>query len=259
MTVAEPSDDTMVLVPTYMEAGTICRLIDALRGCLPDATILVVDDDSPDGTGDLVRERFRDARVEVMTRRGARGFAAAMCAGVRRFLETGAQRLITIDADLSHDPALIERMLAALPDGGLVIGSRYLHGFPRVEWALGRMMTSRLGNLYVRALTGLPIKDCTSGFRCYTRTALEHIDVDRLHSSGYGFQVEVLYWIWRTGCPVSEVEIVYRDRLYGESKLGLSIVLESLALPWRLLLSARGRRGRWTVSSKGPHRERPAA
>jgi dolichol-phosphate mannosyltransferase len=242
-----------------MEADTICRRIGALRGCLPGAAILIVDDDSPDGTGELVRARFSGDGVEVMTRRGPRGFAAAMCAGVRRFRETGAHRLITIDADLSHDPALIARMMAALPDGGLVIGSRYLQGYPRVEWAFGRMMTSRLGNLYVRALTGMPIKDCTSGFRCYTRAALEQVDLDRMRSTGYGFQVEVLYWIWRAGCPVKEVEIVYRDRLYGESKLGLSIVLESLGLPWRLLLSTRAHRGREGIPSKAPHRDRPAA
>jgi dolichol-phosphate mannosyltransferase len=116
-----------------------------------------------------------------------------------------------------------------------------------------------LGNLYVRALTGMPIKDCTSGFRCYTRAALEQVDLDRMRSTGYGFQVEVLYWIWRAGCPVKEVEIVYRDRLYGESKLGLSIVLESLGLPWRLLLSTRAHRGREGLPSKAPHRDRPAA
>ena len=259
MTPVEAGTDTMVLVPTYMEAATICRLIDDLRRCLPGGAILIVDDDSPDGTGDLVRERFGGTNVEVMTRRGPRGFAAAMAAGVRRFLETGAQQLITIDADLSHDPALIARMLAAVAPNGLAIGSRYLHGYPRVEWAFGRMMTSRFGNLYVRGLTGIPVKDCTSGFRCYTRAALEEVDIDGLHSTGYGFQVETLYAIWRAGCPITEVEIVYRDRLYGESKLGLSTVVESLALPLRLMMNRRARGPRRIMTPKSSTHDRPAA
>lgn len=259
MTYGDGGAATMVLVPTYMEAGTICRLIDELRAGLPHGAILIVDDDSPDGTGELVRTRFSDANVDVMTRRGPRGFAAAMTAGVRRFLESGAQQLITIDADLSHDPALISRMLAAVPPDGLVIGSRYLLGYPRVEWAFGRMMTSRLGNLYVRAITGMPVKDCTSGFRCYTRAAVQEVDIDRLHSSGYGFQVEMLHAIWRAGRPIVEVEIIYRDRLYGESKLGLSTVVESLALPWRLIRQRRARAAQPIAAAKSSTRDRPAA
>ena len=232
---------TMVLVPTYMEAATICRLIDELSRHLPEALILILDDQSPDGTAEVVRTRYAAVpTVQAVTRDGPRAFGAAMREGMRRFLESGRDRLITIDADLSHDPALATRMLAAVDPAGLAIGSRYLGGRPRGEWAVGRMLTSMFGNHYIRAITGLPVRDCTSGFRCYSRPALERIELSQIRSEGYAFQVETLYWIWRAGCPVVEVPIVYRDRLYGESKLGPAIVVESLRLPWLLVRRASG-------------------
>jgi dolichol-phosphate mannosyltransferase len=231
---------TTVLIPTYMEAGTICRLIDQLRDHLPDAHVLVVDDQSPDGTAALVRESYRDSpAVEVILRRGARGFGAAMSEGVMRFLASSADRLITIDADLSHDPALTTRMLDQLQPGGIVIGSRYLYGTPQADWAVGRMLISIVGNRYIRWITRLPAADCTSGFRCYSRAALERAGFTGTRARGYAFEVEILYRIWRAGCPIAEVPIRYRDRLVGDSKLDLKIVVESLIVPWRLVRQAR--------------------
>jgi dolichol-phosphate mannosyltransferase len=177
---------------------------------------------------------------------------------MQHFLASRAARLITIDADLSHDPALTVRMIAAVGPQGLAIGSRYLAGRPRVEWAFGRMLSSRLGNIYIRAVTGLPVKDCTSGFRCYSRAALERLDLGAIGSNGYAFQVEMLYWIWQAGCLISEVEIVYRDRLYGESKLGPAIVSESLVLPWRLVLRREARSALKPIALE-QSRGRPAA
>jgi dolichol-phosphate mannosyltransferase len=227
----------MIVVPTYMEAANICRLIESLRAHQPGARILVVDDQSPDGTAALVQRQYAGrVGVDVFTRTGPRGYGSAMCDGMRRFLVSDADRLVTLDADFSHDPALVSRMLAALPPDGLVIGSRYLGTVPSRTWAFGRMAASMAGNYYIRALTGLPVTDATSGFRCYTRTALERLRLEHVRATGYAFSVEALYWLWRAGCPIVEVEIIYRDRLYGQSKLSARILSESLALPWRLRL-----------------------
>ncbi len=234
----------MVLVPTYMEAGTICRLVDQLRRHLPHAQVLIVDDQSPDGTAALVRERYAGtAGVEVVSRCGPRSYGAAMREGMQRFLASPATWLITIDADLSHDPALATRMLARIGDAGVVIGSRYAHGTARANWTVARMLISVLGNWYIRLITGLPAADCTSGFRCYTRAALQAVDPGRWQAGGYAFHVEALHAVWQAGHPLVEVPIVYRDRLVGESKLTLGIVLESLLVPWRLALR-RERRAR---------------
>jgi dolichol-phosphate mannosyltransferase len=231
----------LVLVPTYMEAGTICSLLAEVRRRLPQARVLVVDDRSPDDTAGLVRRRYRDdPAIAVVTRAGPRGYAAAMADGLRRFLASDAGWLITLDADLSHDPAVMTRLLARAGATGVVIGSRYLRGAPRAAWAPARMRTSILGNRYVRLVTGLPVADCTSGFRCYARAAIEAVDPARLRAHGFAFQVELLHAIWRAGHPIVEVPIHYRDRLTGSSKLTLAIVAESLLIPWRL--AARGRR-----------------
>jgi dolichol-phosphate mannosyltransferase len=229
----------MVLVATYMEAGTICRLVDQLLAHLGDAHVLIVDDRSPDGTADLVRRRYRDRPVvEVVSRDGRRCYSLAMREGFRRFLDSDAERLLTIDADLSHDPALTTRMLERIEPGGVVIGSRYLRGAARADWAVARMRISILGNRYVRLVTGLPVTDCTSGFRCYTREAAEviaHSDAGSFRARGFAFQVEALYVAWRAGCPLVEIPIVYRNRLVGESKLSMRILAESLIVPWRLV------------------------
>jgi dolichol-phosphate mannosyltransferase len=228
---------TTILVATYLEAENICRLIDELLKHQPHARILVMDDQSPDGTAELVRATFaRLENVRTVVRTGARGYGHAMREGMRLFLEGEDERLITIDADLSHDPALTTRMLEQVPPGGLAIGSRYIHGVRAMNWAVGRLLTSIFGNRYVQTVTRLPVADCTSGFRCYTREALARLDLGRIRSNGYAFLVEVLYWLHRGGCELVEVPIVYRDRCFGESKLGMGILIESLILPWRLVL-----------------------
>ncbi len=240
-----PQAGTMVLVPTYVEAENICRLIDELLRHLPTAHVVVMDDQSPDGTVELVRRTYGHLpTVSAVTRHGVRGYGPAMREGMQRFLASGAECLITIDADLSHDPALTSRMLAALPPGGVAIGSRYVGGIRAMNLTTARSLVSVIGNRYVRLITRLPVADCTSGFRCYTRSAVAHLDLADIRSTGYAFLVETLYWLWRAACPVVEVPIVYRERLFGKSKLGVRIVAESLALPWRLTLR-RQRRGRW--------------
>ena len=230
----------LVLVATYMEAGTICRLVGEIRTRLPQARVLIVDDQSPDGTAELVHRQYGgDPAVEVAVREGPRGYAAAMREGLRRFQASGAGWLITVDADLSHDPAVMTRMLERTSEVPVVIGSRYLRGARSADWAVGRMRMSILGNHYVRLITGMPVADCTSGFRCYTRAALEGIDPSQLRTDGFAFQVELLHALWRNGQALAEVPILYRDRLAGESKLTWPMVAESLLLPWRLVRHGR--------------------
>ena len=230
----------LVLVATYMEAGTIGRLVGEIRHRLPQARVLIVDDQSPDGTAELVRRQYGgDPAVEVIVREGPRGYAAAMREGLRRFLASDAGWLITVDADLSHDPAAMTRMLEHTSEAPVVIGSRYLRGARSADWAIGRMRVSILGNHYVRLITGMPAADCTSGFRCYTRAALEGVDTSQLRTDGFAFQVELLHAVWRNGHALAEVPIRYRDRLAGESKLTRPMIAESLLLPWRLLRHGR--------------------
>ena len=251
---------TMALVATYMEVGTICRLVDQLRHHLPDGRIVIVDDQSPDGTAEVARRRYGHlAGVEVVSRPGPRGYAAAMREGFERFLASDAERLVTIDADLSHDPALTTRMLERVDPAGVVVGSRYLHGAARADWAVARMVISILGNHYVRLITGLPVADCTSAFRCYARPAVECLDPARLRARGYAFQVEVLHQMWRAGCPIAEVPIVYRDRLVGASKLRVGILAESLIAPWRLIWHSRRSHSRPRVPMPSRGRAAPHA
>lgn len=235
-----PQTSTLILVPTYCEAENIGQLLDQLLRCQPEAQVLVVDDSSPDGTAELVRSRFgASGRVEVLSRPGPRGYGLAMREGMERFLATRAERLITVDADLSHDPEAVAGVLAALPPGGLVIGSRLVHGVRAINWPVRRLLTSIYGNRYVQLVTGLPFADCTSGFRCYSRAAVEMLDLRQIRARDYAFLVETLYWLWRAGCPILETPIVYRDRHLGESKLRARIFVESLLQPWRLRLRPR--------------------
>lgn len=241
-----PRPPGMALVVTFLEAGTICRLVEHLLVHLPDAHILIVDDQSPDGTADLVRRAYRgEARVEVVCRTGRRGYGAAMREGFARFLAANAAWLVTIDADFSHDPAIAPRMVERLNrNGGLVIGSRYLDGSRSAGWNPTRMLLSSLGNRYVRWITGLPVADCTSGFRCYSRTAVVCAEPPRLNSRGYAFLIETLYAVWLAGLPIAEVPIMYRDRLVGESKLDARTMVESLVVPWRIVRAGRRRADR---------------
>jgi dolichol-phosphate mannosyltransferase len=226
-----------VVIPTYNESPNVARIIGGVRAVAPDATVIVVDDDSPDGTGALLdRLAAADPRVTPIHRRGVRGYAPSCLTGLRHGLAIGADRVVQMDADGSHDPAALPILLEASAGHDLVIGSRYVGAGRVVNWPLHRQVLSRWANTYVRAVTGIGVHDVTSGFRCWTRAALEALPLDRVRSEGYGFLVEMTFLAVRVGVSVGEVPITFVDRTDGVSKMSWKVVLESAWLPWHLVL-----------------------
>jgi dolichol-phosphate mannosyltransferase len=222
-----------VVVPTFNESETIERLVRAVLDELPPPRrVLVVDDSSPDGTGEIAaRLAAKLVDVEVLNRPGKRGLGPAYVAGFRAALDGGAHLVVQMDADLSHDPVELPKLVAAARDADLVIGSRYVSGGRVTDWGAGRVAVSRWGSRYARAVLGLEINDMTSGFKCWRRAALEAVDLDSVRSQGYAFQVEMTYRAQREGLRVVEVPITFRDRRVGESKMTGAIVAEAA---WRV-------------------------
>ena len=226
-----------VVIATYNERDNLGGLVTAILQN-PGYRIIVVDDDSPDGTGAIADElstTFRD-RVSVIHRTGARGLGRSLVAGLQRALESDAELIFQMDADFSHDPKYLPDMAAAAADADLVLGSRYLHGVSVVNWPLHRIMLSSFANRYIRTITGLDVHDCTTGFRCWRREALARIPLEGLISDGYAFLVEQLHLARRTGCRIREIPIIFVERRQGASKISSSVLLESAIVPWRLRL-----------------------
>jgi len=238
-----------VILPTYNEAGNIERMVEAVGPKLgADDRILIVDDNSPDGTGRIAdRLAAADSRIEALHRPAKEGLGPAYIAGFRRALEGGAGLVVQMDADFSHDPAYLPRLIAASALADLVLGSRYVPGGGITEWGAMRRLISRGGSLYSRVLLGVPVRDLTGGFKCFRREVLEEIDLDTVAASGYSFQVEMTYRVLKAGFEVLEVPITFRERQAGNSKMSTSIVIEAA---WRvpaIRLSGAGlrRRRRW--------------
>lgn len=237
----------LVIVPTYNERENLELLVRAVLDAVPAAHVLVVDDASPDGTGEVARSLAAvDDRVEVLHRTGKLGVASAYLAGFQLALERGHDAVCQIDADFSHNPADLPRLLAALERADVAIGSRWSPGGGTADWPLTRQLLSRGGSLYARLVLGVPVRDLTSGFVCYRREALERIDPRTLHARGFGFQVEVKYACARAGLRSVEVPIVFRDRLRGRSKMSRRIFLEALLLIPKLRYTTR------SVAAGGP-------
>ena len=231
----------LVILPTYNERDNLPVIVSALLA-LPDLRVLVVDDRSPDGTGDVADALARDRpnRVEVMHRNGPRGLGRSYVDGMLRALETDARIICQMDADLSHNPADVPRLIAKTREGDLVIGSRYVPGGRVENWATRRVLLSAFANRYVRAITGLEARDCTSGFRCWRREALEGISLREITSNGYAFLVEMAWLAARAGYRIAEVPITFTERRAGASKLSGSVIAESAIVPWRLRARGRG-------------------
>jgi dolichol-phosphate mannosyltransferase len=224
-----------VCLPTYNERENLEAMVTALRGVLPpDGIVLVIDDNSPDGTGEIAdRLAAAHERVHVLHRERKEGLGPAYIAGFKRALELGADLLFELDCDFSHSPDDVPRLAAAAEDADLVIGSRYVAGGGTRNWGLLRRMISRGGSLYAQLILGLPIRDLTGGFKCYRRKVLETIDLGSIHSKGYAFQIETTYRTIRGGFRVVEVPIVFVDRQVGGSKMSRTIVLEAV---WKVPL-----------------------
>jgi dolichol-phosphate mannosyltransferase len=225
----------IVIIPTYNERDNLPVIVERILALgLP--RILVVDDGSPDGTGELADTIARtDPRVSVLHRRGARGLGRSYVDGMLHALGGEATHICQMDADLSHDPADLPRLLEASASADLVVGSRYVRGGRLQNWATHRVMLSAFANRYVRAITRLPVADCTSGFRCWRRELLERLPLRTIVSDGYAFQVEMAWEAHRAGARIVEVPITFVERREGESKVSRAVLLESAITPWRLI------------------------
>lgn len=234
--------NALVIIPTYNERENLPRIVPLVMQ--HDVRLLIVDDGSPDGTGDLAEELARQypGRMAVLHRTGKRGLGRSYVDGFRYAIRTGADIAVQMDADLSHDPSYLPALLDASRNADVAIGSRYVNGISVVNWPLKRLILSTMGNRYVRAITGLPTRDCTGGFRAWRRKAIEMLPLGRILSDGYSFQVETLYEAVRAGATVTEVPIIFVERREGESKLSRGVVLESLFMPWRLRLRGLSRK-----------------
>lgn len=230
---------TLIIIPTYNERENIERMLAAVHAAVPDVDVLVVDDGSPDGTGDLVEARGKtDRRVQLLRRSGKLGLGTAYLAGFAYALERDYERVFEMDADFSHDPKYLQPMLDASEHADMVIGSRYVEGGGTVDWGLSRRLISRGGGLYARTILGLDIQDLTAGFVCYRRSTLEAIALSDVFSTGYCFQIELKYRVHRAGLRLVELPIVFPDRVAGVSKMSAEIAREALVqvlrLKWRL-------------------------
>lgn len=230
----------LVLVPTYNERDNLRPLIAALMA-IEGLHVLIVDDNSPDGTADegetLVAQS--SGRVSVMRRSGPRGLGRSYIDGMTAALRTNATHICQMDADFSHDPAALPSLLAASSQADLVIGSRYIRGGQLRNWPAHRVMLSTFANWYVRAITRLPVHDCTSGFRCWTRALLARLPLERIMSDGYAFQVEMAWEAHTAGGRIVEVPITFVERREGQSKMSGRVITESVILPWRLAARPR--------------------
>ena len=222
----------LVVLPTYNEALNIAEVLTKARAAVPDAEVLVVDDGSPDGTADLAEELGKELeQIGVLRRPGKAGLGSAYRAGFRIGLDRGLDVMIEMDSDLSHDPAALPSLLAAIDEGAdLVIGSRYVPGGSIPNWRLHRRLLSRWGNRYAAAVLNLGVHDCTAGYRAYRATLLNKIDLDAVRADGYGFQIEMTYVVSQAGGKIVEVPISFSDRVRGTSKMSGRIVVEAMVL-----------------------------
>ena len=226
----------LVIIPTYNERENITNIVPLVLAQDARIEVLVVDDNSPDGTGDLADALAgADPRVHVLHRAGKAGLGTAYVAGFRWAIERGYDYMFEMDADLSHDPRHLPTFLAEIADADLVIGSRYLNRRVTViNWPMSRLMLSYFANVYARRVTGLRLWDSTGGYKCYRRAVLEGVDLDQVRSNGYSFQIEMSFRAWRKGFRIKEITITFTDRNVGRSKMSGGIVREAIWMVWRL-------------------------
>jgi len=234
-----PGQRVLIVVPTYNERDNVVRVVEEFLAPVEGAELLFVDDNSPDGTGELLDGiAAENPRVHVLHREGKLGLGSAYIAGFRWGLEHGYDFLLEMDADFSHDPQYLPAMVAEARDGAdMVVGSRYVEGGGTENWGIGRRALSRFGGMYARTVLGVGVRDMTAGFVCYRRETLERIELDEVRSNGYSFQIEMKYRVLRAGMQIAEVPIVFVDRRVGQSKMSRSIVAEALVMCWKLRFS----------------------
>lgn len=225
----------LVIIPTFNESDNILKTIELVFDTAPKVDVLVVDDNSPDKTGNVVKKLMKtEKRVNLLAREKKEGLGTAYVAGFKYALERDYERIIEMDADLSHDPAEIPNFIEASKKADVVVGSRYLNGANVVHWPIRRLILSYGANIYSRIITGVPLHDTTSGFKCFRREVLEAVDLDAVHSGGYSFQLEMNFRAYCKGFKLSEIPIIFTDRTLGRSKMNFSIMLEAAKVVWQL-------------------------
>ena len=228
---------TLVIIPTYNESENIGRIVPLVLEKDVSIHVLIVDDNSPDGTGQIADEMAnQDERISVIHRQSKSGLGTAYITGFKFALENGYDLVFEMDCDFSHDPKYIVEFLKAAKDVDLVLGSRYISGVNVINWPMSRLLLSYYANVYSRLVTGLPVRDATGGFKCFRREVLEAIDLDRVKSNGYSFQIEMSFRAWKKGFKIKEIPIVFEDRKVGQSKMSKRIVREAVWMVWRLRL-----------------------
>ena len=230
---------TLVVVPTYNERDNIENLVAEILVQSDDIDTLIVDDNSPDGTGAIIdRMASANPRVHVIHRAGKLGLGSAYREGFKYALAQKAEYIVEMDADFSHDPAMLPLFLEKIKEFDVVVGSRYLNGVSVVNWPIRRLILSYCANVYARTITGLKISDCTGGFKCFRRNVLESIQLDGIKSDGYSFQIEMNYRCVENGFRVGEIPIIFIDRHAGESKMSKKIIREAVIMVWKLKLNS---------------------
>lgn len=228
--------ETIVIVPTYNERENLSALVERIFSLPVKVDLLIVDDNSPDGTGKLADDlKSQYPGLHTMHRQTKDGLGRAYCAGFKWALQNAYEFIFEMDGDFSHNPADIPAFIKAAKDADLALGTRYLNGIRVINWPLKRLMLSLTAAKYVRMVTGMPFTDPTGGFKCFRRRALNSIDLDNIRSNGYSFQIEMTHKIWRQGMRVVEVPIIFSERFHGHSKLSRGIVFEAIWITWRLL------------------------
>jgi dolichol-phosphate mannosyltransferase len=234
------STETLVIVPTYNERENLSALVRRVLALPVIVDLLIVDDHSPDGTGQLADSlAAQHPQIHVLHRQEKSGLGRAYCAGFAWALERQYAFIFEMDGDLSHNPDDIPSFLNTAQNADLVLGSRYCHGIRVINWPLRRLMLSLCAAKYVQIITGMPFTDPTGGFKCFRRATLETIDLQSVNSNGYSFQIEMTHKVWRQGLRIAEVPIVFTDRFHGTSKMSPKIVREALHITWRLLFQNR--------------------
>jgi len=227
----------LVIIPTYNEIQNIKKLIHQIIEILPEINILIVDDNSPDGTGEYVRELSSvDSRVKLLSRPGKLGLGTAYVAGFKYMLENGYEIAYQMDADFSHDPKELLNMQKEIENNDVVIGSRYIKGVNVINWPMKRLLLSYFANKYTKIVTGIPVCDATGGFKCFRKEVLQTINLDKIKSNGYSFQIEMNFKAWKRGFKIKEIPIIFYDRTEGNSKMSKKIVHEAIFMVWKLRL-----------------------
>ncbi|HCY76167.1 MAG TPA: dolichyl-phosphate beta-D-mannosyltransferase [Ignavibacteriales bacterium] len=231
------SQKSLVIIPTYNELENLPRLIPIVLSQDEGIHILIVDDGSPDGTGEFVKEEMKkNDRIHLLEREKKMGLGTAYIAGFKYALQNNYDCVFEMDADFSHDPNELKNFLIAIKDNDLVLGSRYINGVRVLNWPMARLLLSFFASVYTRLITGLPVRDATGGFKCFRRKVLESIDLDKIKSNGYSFQIEMTFKAFAKGFKIKEIPIIFIDRVKGKSKMSKKIVREAVTMVWKLRL-----------------------